>query len=204
MVKYGIIKSKLNLRPKERIIKYLLEHKHPLSIREISRAISLDYKNTYTIINKSTIISKDKIGNTNLIKLNISPNEDIFSTENKRTLELIKKHKKIELIKQDIESVNYPFIISLIFGSYSKGTENNNSDIDLCIICDNTEKVKEIASKLNLLPFKIEIHDFTTKEFFSMLETTQNNVGKEIVKNNIILFGIENYYNLVKPWTKIK
>jgi hypothetical protein len=35
-----------------------------------------------------------------------------------------------------------------------------------------------------------------------MLKTKEKNVGKEIVKNNIILCGIENYYRLIQPWMK--
>lgn len=202
MVKYAIIKTTSNLSPKERIIKYLLEHKSPLSIREVSKAISLDYKNAHTIINNSNIIQKNKIGNTILINLNILKSEDIYSVENKRTSQFLEKHRQISLIKQDIESINYPFIITLLFGSYSKRIENKYSDIDLCIICDNPDKVKEIASKLKLLPLKIETHNFTTKEFASMLDTSQNNVGKEIIKNNIILYGIENYYSLITQWMK--
>ena len=35
-----------------------------------------------------------------------------------------------------------------------------------------------------------------------MIEKRQNNVGQEIVKNNIILYGVENYYNLIAKWMK--
>ena len=42
----------------------------------------------------------------------------------------------------------------------------------------------------------------STDEFESMLKTKENNVGKEIVKNNIILYGVENYYNLISRWMK--
>ena len=48
----------------------------------------------------------------------------------------------------------------------------------------------------------MEIHEFTSKEFISMIEKTQSNVGHEIVKNNIILYGIENYYSLISKWMK--
>jgi len=35
-----------------------------------------------------------------------------------------------------------------------------------------------------------------------MLKIKEHNIAKEIVKNNIILYGIENYYNLISKWTK--
>ena len=31
-----------------------------------------------------------------------------------------------------------------------------------------------------------------------MIEKKQNNLGHEIIKNNIILYGVENYYNLIE------
>ena len=65
----------------------------------------------------------------------------------------------------------------------------------------NEGKIKKI-NKLNLLSLKLEVHEFTTREFISMIEKTQNNLGHEIVKNNIILYGTENYYNLISKWMK--
>jgi len=35
-----------------------------------------------------------------------------------------------------------------------------------------------------------------------MLNKKELNLAKEIIKNNIILYGIENYYNLISKWTK--
>ena len=48
----------------------------------------------------------------------------------------------------------------------------------------------------------LEIQDFNVKEFESMLDKKENNLAKEIIKNNIVLFGTENYYNLISKWMK--
>lgn len=197
--------SKIEFKPKERIIKSLIENKKPISIRETSSATSIDYKNTYNIVNElqaSGAIIKEVFGNAKPIKLNLSPNQEIFNVENKRTEEFLSKHSKLKLIKQDIEEINYPFFIVLIFGSYAKNKEISNSDIDLCIISDSKEKKKKLFNKLNLLSLKLEIQEFTTEEFISMIEKNQKNLGHEIVKSNIILYGIENYYNLISKWMK--
>lgn len=190
------------LTQKEKIIKYLLENKDPQSIKSISRATLIDYKNTYSIINEITskIINQKKIGNTNLISLNLVPNQGIYAVENKRTEEVLTKNPKIKLIQEDIKEINYPFMIVLIFGSYAKEKNTSSSDIDFCIISDNNKKTKELNEKLNLHTLKLEIQEFTTKEFTSMLEKKQNNLGHEIVKSSIILYGVENYYNLISKW----
>mgnify|MGYP001617314966 FL=1 len=196
-------KEEIKLSPKERVVKYLIENKKPQSIMTVSGAIVLDYKNTYNIVNElqPEIISKEKIGNTNLIKLNLVPNQQIYSVENKRTEQFLSKHPTLKVVKKYIEELNYPFFIVLVFGSYVKNTKTENSDIDICIISDNKDKTNELQEKLNLLSLKLEIHEFTTKEFISMLEKNKNNLGHEIVKSNIILYGAENYYNLISKWT---
>ena len=196
-------KASIKLKPKEKIIKSLIENKNPQSIMALSGSAVIDYKNTYNIVDElAGIISREKIGNTNLIKLNLAPNQEIYNVENKRTQEFLSKNPKLKLIHKDIEEMGYPFMIVLIFGSYVKNTKMKGSDIDICIISDNKEKSKELINKLKLLSLKLEVHEFTTYEFVSMIEKTQNNLGREIVKNNIILYGTENYYNLISKWMK--
>jgi len=188
----------------EKILKYLIENRNEYTnINKISKELDTDYKNTFkTITNNKDLITKQKIGNINLIKINPIFNPKIFSVEYKRTSQFLKENKKLELIKKDIENLNYPFLIVLLFGSYIKETKTNKSDIDICIISDNKEQLKKVISKLEILPIKLEIHDFTTNEFESMIKTKEDNIGKEIVKKNIIFYGIENYYNLILKWMK--
>ena len=196
-------KACIKLKPKEKIIKSLIENKNPQSIMTLSGATILDYKNTYNIVDElAGIVSKEKIGNTNLIKINLVPNQEIYNVEDKRTQEFLFKNPKLRLIQNDVEEIGYPFMIVLIFGSYVKNTKTEGSDIDICIISDSKEKTKKLIQSLNLLSLKLEIQEFTTDEFISMIGKTQNNLGHEIVKSNIILYGIENYYNLISKWMK--
>ncbi len=189
---------KNTLTTKEKILKYLIENKESQSIRDISKKLKIDYKNTFQTINKiGHLIEKNKIGNTHAIKSNLILSEEIYTIEKKRQELFLKKHPKLSLIKKDIEKINYPFFIILIFGSTIKNINNKFSDLDLCIISDNKEKKEKLIQKLNLLSMKIELHNFTTKEFLSMIEKKQPDISDEIIKNNIILYGIENYYNLI-------
>ena len=189
---------------KERILIYLLENKEKAkTIRQISADLKADYKNTFNALDSlSHLISKEKFGSNNMIRIKSIPDIGLFSIENKRTNNFLNENKKIELIRKDIESLNYPFFIVLLFGSYIGGTKTEKLDIDLCIISDSKEKTKSLMNKLEILLLNLEIYDFTTEEFESMIQTKKDNVGKEIVKKNIILFGIENYYNLVSKWMK--
>ena len=196
------LKQKYSLS--ERILKLLIENKRAWTILEISHELKSDYKNTFQAVGKlyPDLISKDKKGSLNLIEIKISSNISIHEVEKKRTQEFLSNNSKIKLIGEDIERINYPFFIVLVFGSIVKGKATDKSDIDVCVISDNPEKIKEALSNMRLLPQKIEIQQFTTDEFKSMLNKKENNLAKEIVKSNIILYGIENYYNLVSKWMK--
>jgi predicted nucleotidyltransferase len=198
-------KGRVEFRPKEKLIKFLIENKGPVSIKQASEAIAIDYKNVYGYVEDLTAsgaIVHEVMGNARPIKISLTPDADIYSVERKRTSEFLEKNPKIKVIKSYIEDISYPFMIVLVFGSYAKGKETNTSDIDICIISDNEDKSKELIDKLNILSLKLEIQEFTTKEFIPMIEKNQRNVGHEIVKNNVILFGIENYYNLISKWMK--
>lgn len=198
----NLLKIKYSLN--EKILKLLIENKRAWTILEISNKLKRDYKNTFQAVGKlyPDLIYKEKKGNLNLVEIKISSNREIYEVEEKRTNEFFLNNSKTRLIKEDIERINYPFFIVLIFGSIAKGNATDKSDIDICIISDNPEKTKEIVSSVRLLPQTIEIHQFTTDEFKSMLNKKENNLAKEIVKKNIILFGIENYYALVSKWMK--
>ena len=197
--------KEITFKPKERVLKTLIEEKTPKSILSLSGSAVLDYKNTYNYIKEfaaSGAIIQNPVGNTTLVEINLTSNSEIFSVEKKRTGEFLSKNNKLKIVKNYIEELNYPFIIALIFGSYVKDEKTQNSDIDICIIVDNKDKSKELKEKLNLLSLRLEIHEFTTKEFILMIEKAQNNLGHEIIKSNIILYGIENYYNLISKWMK--
>ncbi|MFT4311373.1 MAG: nucleotidyltransferase domain-containing protein [Candidatus Woesearchaeota archaeon] len=194
----------INYNIKEKIIKYLIENKKPTSIRKLSQATNLDYKNTHNAIfdlSKNKIIEKNKIGNTNQITLNLFPNTLLYGVENKRLKQLLIKNQELKIIKEDIKEIGYPFMIVLIFGSYAKQKNTQNSDVDICIISDNLTKTNKLIENINLLTAKTEIQTFTVEEFTSMINKKNNNVGNEIIKNNIILQGIENYYELISKWT---
>jgi predicted nucleotidyltransferase len=194
----------ISLRPKEKIIKYLMENRTPQSIRTVSGAVFIDYKNTYNLVNElhPEVISREKVGNTVLIGLKAEPNQEIYAVEQKRTEEFLSKKPRLKVVKSYIEELNYPFLIAVIFGSHAKNSKVENSDIDLCIISDNEPKISQLREKLGILSLPVEIHAFTTEEFVSMIEKSQNNLGHEIIKSNFILYGIENYYNLISKWMK--
>ena len=84
----------------------------------------------------------------------------------------------------------------IIFGSASERLQKG-SDIDLCLIAEDEIVKREIKSILKITPINVDLQEFSSQEFLQMLKSKENNVGNEIVKNNVILYGLEQFYKLV-------
>ncbi len=88
----------------------------------------------------------------------------------------------------------------LLFGSYAKKTQTKGSDIDLMFICaDGLEDAFEKdASRISRsMPLPLHTLVFSESQFIGMINAKESNVGQEALKNNIILYGIETYYEMI-------
>jgi len=197
--------KKQNLNNYEKILKFILENNsNSFSIKQISEKLKIDYKNTHSAIEKiKDSITFNKVGKSKFIQFDFKLTPLVFKIEKFR-LNNILKNTDLNLMIADIERISHPFIIILLFGSFIKKINTKYSDIDLCIISNNKSIKTKLIEHLKMFPLNLEMHEFTTIEFTSMLKSPENNLGKEIVKNNIILFGIENYYHLVSKWMNLK
>jgi predicted nucleotidyltransferase/predicted transcriptional regulator len=185
-----------------KILQFLLSNKkESFTIRAIAKEIALDYKAAYEAIQKlieKKLIKTKKAGQATLCSLNIKEfNSLIFCAEEARRDELL-KNKVISTAYSYFKDIKNPFFILLLFGSYAKKQERKKSDIDLFLIVDHETSKKEIQEKIKLIPLNIHLIVFSSKEFLSMLKTTEFNVGKEAFYNNVILLGIEDYYRMIQ------
>jgi predicted nucleotidyltransferase len=182
------------------ILRFLNENNtKKVSIVEISKALKINYKNvfdTVKILKNNNLINIKKIGNTNQISYNFKFNEKILKVEIDKLNDIL-KNINILSIKNKINEIKNKFFILLLFGSYSKNKQRKNSDIDLCLICDDEKTEKTVLNKLDILPLNLEIQTFTTDEFINSLKSTEFTVISEIKRKNIIIKGIEDYYNLL-------
>ncbi len=123
------------------------------------------------------------------------------------TDEFFKKREKIFLITERLLSAlpkktGYNLFSIVLFGSLAKGTDSKTSDMDLFFIVPSKRKYDEpiemecVALSRN---FGIEINPIISepKSFLDMLGERDMNVGKELLKNKIILFGAEKFWELV-------
>ena len=93
----------------------------------------------------------------------------------------------MESIKKYIEKISQYYKIEaiILFGSYAKGTENEDSDIDIAIISSDFSDIIEDGAKLIGLTWKIdtriEPHPITTEDY----QKVANPFVREVVDTGI-------------------
>ena len=193
------------MRSKEStIIKFLIENKNKeLNILKISKSLKMDYKNIYSIIKrleKASLVKIETFGQSSRVKLNAIVHPLVFEAEFERRNEIL-KDKNIAVMlgnfKRGIKSKMYTL---LLFGSYAKKTQTKSSDIDLMFICaDGIEDAfeKDVTRIARSMPLPLQPLVFSESQFIEMANAKEPNVGQEALKNNVILYGIEQYYEMV-------
>lgn len=156
-------------------------------------------------LSKLMLISKKK-GNTIVVKLNLnSPSAITYLAYLDREEAY---NKKVPLVNEIIESCSKatPYFTLLVAGSYAVGNERKSSDVDLVIITEDEGKKKEIkpyvkeVTKLSGIEF--DLHILTKEEFYRMIIDDNENFGKEVFRKNLLFYGIEAYYQIIKEAIK--
>ncbi|MDP3027192.1 MAG: nucleotidyltransferase domain-containing protein [Nanoarchaeota archaeon] len=170
------------------IILALLKNKAHL--REIARILNESHSTILRKINelvKENVLDYNKEGKNKvfLIKNNLKAKNYVYSAEIHKLNILLRKHPELSIIFEDIKK-NFSKGMIILFGSYAKGIPKKDSDIDIYLeTIDNSLKIKikAINSKLS-----IKIGKFDTKSLLI----------KEIIRNHIIIRGLENFYERVE------
>ncbi|MBU0460563.1 MAG: nucleotidyltransferase domain-containing protein [Nanoarchaeota archaeon] len=186
---------------KKTILKYLIEHKEEkFSINQLAKIRKINYKSAYQNIEKLEkrgVIRVEKLGNITLCSFNYHFDPLVFKVEWERREE-IKKNRIIKSICRELETIEVSYFTVLLFGSYAQGSQTKNSDLDLLVIVDEKNIEKGIKRTLSRLPYDVHGTYVNSTEFFLMIKSREFSVIEEVKKNNVILYGIENYYQLIK------
>jgi predicted nucleotidyltransferase len=193
----------ITMRDKESIvINYLISNKNKeLNIKNLSYFLKIDYKNIYNIIKrleKKKVIFLEKFGNSSKIKLIQKINPIIYQSEFERRNKILKNKNILVMLNNFKKEISTNFFSILLFGSYAKGTQSKKSDIDLIFIFPNEDMYEEEVIKISqIMPLNLHTLVFSEKQFLEMMHSQESNVIKEALEYNVILYGIEYYYELI-------
>lgn len=163
--------------------------------RELIGKVSMSQKGIALALKEleeQSILKSKKRGSMKFYSLNLNyphVKEIISITETMKKIEFLSKNRKIaHIFKDDSRIVG-------IFGSYAKKTHNPKSDVDVFIV--GKKQKQDYDTKGKAFDLNISIKYFTQEEFNHLLNE-KNNLLKEIVKNHIIVFGIEEFINIIR------
>lgn len=103
------------------------------------------------------------------------------------------KREAVEIAVRYIKSISliYPIKRAILFGSFAKGNNSEDSDIDIAIVINNADDIIDTQIELmklrRTIDLRIEPHPFIENDF-----NKTNPVVNEIMK-----YGIEIKYNLI-------
>ncbi|MBD3355448.1 ArsR family transcriptional regulator [Candidatus Woesearchaeota archaeon] len=138
-------------------------------------------------LKKDNVVDSEKEGKNRVffLKKNLISRSYVYEAELNKLVKLLRKHPKLGVIFEEIIDKTDEKII-MLFGSYAKGLEKEISDIDIYIDTKN-RNVKKLVEGINS-KIRVKIGSFDAKSLLI----------KEIIKNHIILRGIEEFYEKSK------
>ncbi len=101
-----------------KLIKYLIENKSQVNILAISKALKIDYKNTYTLVKRlenESLIQLERFGQSNRIILVPKVHPKIFQAEYERREAILKDKNFMVMLRHFKKSLKTRFLALDIF-----------------------------------------------------------------------------------------
>lgn len=116
--------------------------------------------------------------------------DQFFANTGSKKFMNLKMYHNLEKVRESgiVEAIerthNFPPIV--LFGSYAKGEDDQNSDMDLCVISDINKEI-EVAEAEKSLGREVSIHQFTRKGWVALKKANPHLVNG--IANGIVLSG---------------
>jgi len=125
----------------------------------------------------SSVKGKNKVFR---IRKNLQAKNYVFNAERYKLIKLLNDYPEVGIIAEDlVEATQSPVIL---FGSYARFEAKKDSDIDIYV--DTEEKTVKADMELVNSKVRVKLGAFDR----------DSNLIKEIIKNHVILKGVEAYY----------
>ena len=161
-------------------------------IREVQKILKISPRTAQLILEdleKKGIVESKTKGKIKTYKLNASELTKRYLVFAEQYKALIFLKEKL-IIREIIERIT-PYIkgIGIVFGSYVKGLEQPNSDLDILIIGEhNEEQIQKISKTLRV---EISIKNYPKKIFEE--KHRKDILLKEVMKNHVVFKGSEQF-----------
>ena len=186
------------------VLRLLIENKeNELSINQVAKLLKKDYRNAHNIvtrISRMQLVRLQSFGRSYKVSLVSKIHPLLFEAEYLRRSDIL-RNKDIAVMYDSFKGMKSKLFVLLLFGSHAKKTQTKYSDIDLLfIVPDESEDKMEkaIQNIAGTLPLEIHMNIFKESDFKAMKNSKEITVGSEAINNNVILCGIEPYYEMIQ------
>ncbi|MEK6816463.1 MAG: nucleotidyltransferase domain-containing protein, partial [Nanoarchaeota archaeon] len=175
-----------------------------LTLKEIKSSSKSNSNNLLSLAIRKfkgeNLISERKVGRSSLYRVNLDSDAllDYFILISKQRLP---QHIIRFLARfREEQDRHCPFYSLVIFGSYADGSNKKGSDIDVAIFIDRKDpRFNLVLNGIDLLSTaKVDAHLITSGEFVEMLSNQEQNLGKEIARNHLVISNPSIFYSLLK------
>ncbi|MFH1211955.1 MAG: nucleotidyltransferase domain-containing protein [Candidatus Woesearchaeota archaeon] len=166
-----------------------LLRKEPKHIRQMGQELEIipsTVMRTMKLLEQENIVDFKRQGKNKVYSLKTTPEAKacLLMTEQYKLMKILQNPELRRVIKELQEKNSGKLMV--LFGSYAKGTQNKNSDIDIYIETDDRtikENLKVISEKLSIKIGKLD---------------KENPLTKEIIKNHVIIQNAERFYEAIR------
>ncbi len=170
-------------------------------IREVEKLLNVSSRTALVTLakleKKSILVSKvkGKIKSYSIKKSTLSREFFLLTEQYKKIQFMEKNHLVKEILEKSDEDIQG---ILIIFGSYAKGMDKADSDLDLLIVGKYNEK--KITKVGKMYGIDINIKSYPMNIFKN--EMHDDFLLKEIAENHIIIKGAEKFVRSITKWIK--
>lgn len=169
------------------------------SINEISKKLNKHYRPVHAAAQsllKQGFLIKNK---NKLVEPSLSNNILLELAEKQR---LTNHNKEIRIMSDKLSKMNTVFFSAILFGS---SVHKKGNDIDILIIVPDSGEIQAfqryVEVALGSFYSKVDLNIISEANCYEMLnKPNQLNVMNEILKKHLVLYGEQNFYNLLKRW----
>jgi predicted nucleotidyltransferase len=148
------------------------------------------------------IVKEKKVGRSGLLNLDMDKNATINYIAQCNTMRL--DHIASMSVTRMMSAVDAhtPFYSLVVFGSYSIGLQQKDSDLDIAVFIDDLTDRRAIevaintASVLSLL--ELDAHVIPRSEMHEMLTNDEENLGKQIARKHMAISNQRLFYGLIQ------
>ena len=187
-----------------KVLKVLFEDvTKELTIMDIAKRLDQKYVQNYRTVHnlaKSGEVIIKIIGKRKVVKLDFrKSHSNYILAEIERANDLCKKNTAVSVIRKDIQEINKN-CICILFGSQTKKTKPK-SDIDLLFVIPQEYNYEKFERSINdkLIATNTDRVIIPENSLHEMWANPQKlNLGNELLKKHIILYGAEHFLNLLR------